>query len=71
MASKYDKVLSNLLAKFYTNVMVEEEVRRIVAEVINAEMNKLDYKNPYGIIDEIISTIEDEAEQIAKHSKEK
>jgi len=70
MASKYDKVLSDLLAKFYTDSKVDEEVRRIVKEVINAEINKLDSQRP-RVIDDIISAIEEEAEQIANDSKKK
>ena len=71
MGNKYDKALSNLLAKFYTNSKVDESVRRIVQSVINAEMNKLDFVRPHGVIEEIISSIEDEAEQIANKHKKK
>ncbi|MFW5887356.1 MAG: hypothetical protein ACOCUH_01020 [Bacteriovoracia bacterium] len=68
MTTKYDKVLSELLAKFYTDSNVKEEVRRIVQEVINAEMNELNSLRP-RVMDEIISVIEDEAKEIAKNKK--
>ena len=70
MTSKYDKVLSRLLTKFYTDTEVDENIRQIVKEVINAEMNKLDSQRP-RVIDDIISAIEEEAEQIAKMSEKK
>lgn len=39
---KYDKILSELLTKFYTDSKEDEQIRRIVKETINAEMNKLE-----------------------------
>lgn len=66
---KYDKILSQLLTKFYTNSKVEEEVRNIIKEVMNAEMSKLEKGKAWGIKQEIRSIIEKEAESIAKKKK--
>ncbi|KXK30213.1 MAG: hypothetical protein UZ01_01686 [Candidatus Brocadia sinica] len=66
---KYDKILSQLLTKFYTNSKVEEEVRSIVKEIMNAEMSKLDKGRARGIKQEIRSIIEKEAESVAKKKK--
>lgn len=63
---KYDKILSQLLTKFYTNSKVDEEVRRIVQEIMNAEMSKLDKGRVRGIKQEIHAIIEKEAESKAK-----
>lgn len=63
---KYDKILSTILTKFYTDSKTDEEVRRIVQETINAEMTKLDKAKPRGIIQEINIIIEKEAELKAK-----
>jgi hypothetical protein len=61
---KYDKVLSQLLAKFYTDATIKPETRRIIQETINAEMSKLDRASPRGILQEIHGIIEKEAENI-------
>lgn len=63
MSSKYDKVLTELLTRFSTNSDVDESTRRIVREVINAEINKLSLKRPHKIIEEIKDIIEREAKQ--------
>ncbi len=55
--NKYDKILSELLSKFYTDLNTDESIRQIVKEVINAEMSKLDKGNPWGIRQEILSII--------------
>ena len=65
MSSKYDKVLNDLLARFSTNNEVDECTRRIVKDVINAEMNKLSLKTPHKILVEIKEIIEREAKQIS------
>jgi hypothetical protein len=66
---KYNKILTQLLTKFYTNVKVDEEVRTIVKEIVNAEMTKLDKGRAWGIKQEIRSIIEREAE--AKSNRKK
>ena len=66
---KYDKTLTQLLSKFYTNSKVEENVRRIVKEVMNAEMSKLDRGSAYGIKQEIRRIIDKEAELKSKKKK--
>ncbi len=66
---KYDKILSQLLTKFYTDSTVEEEVRRIVKEIMNAEISKLEKGKAWGIKQEIRAIIEREAEIIAKKKK--
>lgn len=71
MSSKYDKILASLLSKFYTDSEVEEETRRIVTEVINAEISKIDYITPHGIIGEIKNVITEEAEQLAQKQNPK
>lgn len=63
---KYDKILSQLLTKFYTDSTEEEAIRRIVKLIINAEITKLDKGRPRGILQEIRSIIEKEAELKAK-----
>ena len=60
--AKYDKILTDLLRKFYTDNNIDEDSRKIVEQVINAEMNKLDLGNPYGIRDEICKIIQEVAE---------
>jgi hypothetical protein len=66
---KYDKILSQLLTKFYTDSTVVEEVRRIVKEIMTAEMSKLEKGKAWGIKQEIGAIIEREAETIAKKKK--
>jgi hypothetical protein len=66
---KYNKILTQLLTKFYTNVKVDEEVRTIVKEIVNAEMTKLDKGRAWGIKQEIRSIIEREAEAKSKRKK--
>lgn len=63
MSSKYDKVLTDLLTRFSTNSDVDQSTRRIVREVINAEINKTNLKNPVNILNEIKGIIEREAKQ--------
>ncbi|MFD2586063.1 hypothetical protein ACFSQJ_03930 [Croceitalea marina] len=65
MSSKYDEILTNLLTRFSTDSEVEESTRRIVRDVINAEMNKLSLKTPHKILVEIKQIIEREAKQIS------
>lgn len=66
---KYDKILTQLLTKFYNNTKVEENVRRIVKDVVNAEMSKLDKGSAYGIKQEIRRIIDKEAELKSKGKK--
>ena len=66
---KYDKILSEMLTKFYTDSKEDEQIRRIVKETINAEMNKLEGR-PKGIVQEIFAIIDREADFKAKASKQ-
>lgn len=66
---KYDKILSQLLTKFYMDTAEEEETRRIVKEVINAEISKLDKGRPWGVLQEIHSIIGKEAELKVKRKR--
>jgi len=66
---KYDKILTKMLTKFYTNQKIVPEVRNIVKDIIAAEINKLDKGSPYGIKQEIRSIIEKEAESITRKKK--
>lgn len=68
MSSKYDLVLNQLLTRFATDKEVDEPTRRIVREVINAEMNKLSLKRPHKILVEIKDIIGKEAKQILSQS---
>ena len=61
MTSKYDKILNDLLIRFNSDSEVDEKTRRVVKEVIDAEMNKLSLKRPHKIIEEIKEIIEREA----------
>jgi len=63
---KYDKILSQLLTKFYTDGTTEEPIRRIVQSVMNAELSKLDKGKAWGIKQEIRTIIEKEAETKVK-----
>lgn len=64
MSTKYDKVLSDLLTRFYVNSDVDETTRRIVENVISAEMSKMNLKSPHKILVEIREIIEREAKQL-------
>ena len=63
MSNKYSKVLTDLMTRFSTNNEVDEATRRIVREVVNAEINKISLKRPHKIIEEIKEIIEREAKQ--------
>jgi hypothetical protein len=64
--AKYDKILSELLTTFYTNNKIEENVRKIVEQVINLEMTKLDFDKAWGIRDQITNIINEAALQVQK-----
>lgn len=66
MSSKYVNILDDLLTRFYVDTEVDERTRRIVKGVINAEINRLDLKSPYGIKKEIKEIIEREAKAALK-----
>lgn len=66
MTSKYDKILSDLLTRFSVDSDVDEQIRRIVKEVINAEVNKLSLRRPHKIKEEIKAIIEREAKALNK-----
>lgn len=61
MTSKYDKVLNDLITRFSTDSSVDDKTKRIVRDVINAEVNKLSLKRPHKIKEEIKEIIEREA----------
>jgi len=63
MSNKYDKVLTDLLNRFSTDSDVDESTRKIVREVINAEINKIALKRPHKIIEEIKEIIDREAKK--------
>ena len=63
MSNKYDKVLIDLLNRFSTDSDVDESTRKIIREVINAEINKIDLKKPHKIIEEIKEIIDREAKK--------
>ena len=63
MSNKYDKVLIDLLNRFSTDSDVDESTRKIIREVINAEINKIDLKRPHKIIEEIKEIIDREAKK--------
>lgn len=64
--AKYDKILTELLKKFYTDSEIDENIRKIVEQVINAEMNKLDLDKAWGVRDEICRIINEVAEDKQK-----
>ena len=64
--AKYDDVLSDLLSDFELDDQVEPEIRKIVKKIISAELGKLDLNSAYGIINEIISIVNEEADIIVK-----
>jgi len=66
---KYDKTLTQLLTRFYTNSKVDEEVRRMVKDIINSEMSKLDNGKAWGIKQEIRSIIDREAQLKTKRKR--
>lgn len=66
MTSKYDKILNDIITRFSVDTEIDEQTRRIVKEVINAEVNKLSLKRPHKIKEEIKEIIEREAK--TKHS---
>ena len=63
--SKYDKVLTELLTKFYTDSGVDEKVRKIIREVINIEMENLSLDRPH-VLREIEGIIDSEAKEQLK-----
>lgn len=63
---KYDKILEQLLVKFYTDDKIDQGTRRIVKEIVNSEMSKLDKGKAWGIKQEIRNIIEKEAESKLK-----
>lgn len=67
---KYDNMLSQILTKFYADSEVQENIRRIVKDVMNAEFSKLDKGTAYGIKHEIRRIIDKEAEVVSKHRKQ-
>jgi hypothetical protein len=67
--AKYDKILSDLLTQFYIDNNIDENVRLIVEQVINVEMNKLEMDKAWGIREEISKIIEDIAKDLQKFNK--
>jgi hypothetical protein len=67
--AKYDKILSDLLTQFYIDNNIDENVRVIVEQVINVEMNKLEMDKAWGIREEISKIIEDIAKDLQKFNK--
>lgn len=67
--AKYDKILSDLLTQFYIDNNIDENVRRIVEQVINVEMNKLEMDRAWGIREEISTIIQDSAKDVQKSNK--
>jgi hypothetical protein len=67
--AKYDKILSDLLTQFYIDNNIDENVRVIVEQVINVEMNKLEMDKAWGIREEISRIIEDIAKDLQKFNK--
>lgn len=65
MRNKYDKILNDLITRFTTDKDIDESTRRIVKDVINAELTKINLKTPHNILNEIKSIIESEAKQRA------
>jgi len=65
MSNKYDKILNDLITRFTTDKEIDESTRRIVKDVINAELTKINLKTPHNILNEIKSIIESEAKQRA------
>ena len=64
MSNKYDKVLTDLLTRFSTDSDVDESTRKIVREVIHAEINQISLKRPHKIIEEIKEIIDREAKKM-------
>jgi hypothetical protein len=64
MSTKYDSVLSDLLTRFYVNSDVDETTRRIVKDVVSAEMSKMNLKTPHKILVEIREIIDKEAKRL-------
>lgn len=64
--AKYDKILSDLLTQFYIDNNIDENVRRIVEQVVNVEMNKLEMDKAWGIREEISTIIQDIAKDVQK-----
>jgi len=67
--AKYDKILSDLLTQFYIDNNIDENVRGIVEQVINVEMNKLEMDKAWGVREEISKIIEDIAKDLQKSNK--
>lgn len=65
MSNKYNQIFTELLSRFSTDGEVEESTRRIVSQVVVAELNKSSLKNPYGIKNEIKEIIAKEAKKIS------
>ena len=61
MSNKYTQIYTELMSRFSADEDVEESTRRIVRQVVIAELNKLSLKRPHKIKEEIKEIIAKEA----------
>ena len=65
MSNKYTQIYTELMSRFSTDGEVEESTRRIVSQVVVAELNKLSLKRPHKIKEEIKEIIAKEAKNLS------
>ncbi|TRX49642.1 hypothetical protein FNH22_26595 [Fulvivirga sp. M361] len=65
MSNKYTQIYNELMSRFSTDGEVEESTRRIVSQVVIAELNKLSLKRPHKIKEEIKDIISKEAKNLS------
>ena len=64
MSSKYNQIFTTLISRFSSDGGVNESTRKVVEQVIVAELNKLSLKRPHKIKEEIKEIIAKEAKNI-------
>ena len=64
MSSKYNQIFTSLISRFASDGEVNESTRKVVEQVVVAELNKLSLKRPHKIKEEIKDIIAKEAKNI-------
>lgn len=64
MSSKYNQIFTTLISRFSSDDEVNESTRKVVQQVVVAELNKLSLKRPHKIKEEIKEIIAKEAKNI-------
>ncbi len=64
MSSKYNQIFTSLISRFSSDGEVNESTRKVVEQVVVAELNKLSLKRPHKIKEEIKDIIAKEAKNI-------